>query len=336
VDVLILGGTAFLGRHVVEAASTRHRVTIFHRGTTTCPLPRGVEEIVGDRTTDLERLAGRRWGAAIDTSGFDPDVVRRSASALAGRVERYVFSSTISVYADLSVPGLTEDAELNLTVPENDEAARYGPLKALSELVVQHELRERATIVRPGLLVGRWDPTDRFTYWPQRLLRGGEVLAPGRPGRPVQFIDAGDLAKWIVHLIETDAAGVFHATGPAAPLTMGELLQRGAAALRAGAKEPATFVWIPEPDLLAAHVQPWMDLPLWLPESGEVEGMLRVDNGRAVSAGLTFRSVEETFIDVGDWLATLPEQRERKAGLSPARERELLERWHSERTRSQA
>jgi 2'-hydroxyisoflavone reductase len=326
VKLLVLGGTRFLGRHVVEtAAAEGHAVTLFHRGETRCPLPPGVEERLGDRTSaDVERLGAEPWDLVVDTSGMDPETVERSARALAG-ARRYLFVSTVSVYADVSRPGLSEDAPLAGLPAEGgeaDPAQRYGALKAAAEAVVRERFGARATVVRPGLIAGPYDPTGRFTYWAERLVRGGEVLAPGRPERPVQLIDARDLAAWFLRLGRAERGGTFHAAGPLGGTTMGELLEAGTAALDPA--EPVRLRWVGDEVLLGAGAGPWMELPLWLPDQPEYAGFLRLDPSRARAAGLTTRPVGETFRATAAWAASLPPERERGAGLSPERERELL------------
>ena len=213
--LLIIGGTRFVGRHLVAAALERgHEVTLFNRGTQSSPFA-DVETIAGDRNKDLDKLQGRRWDAVIDTCGYLPRNVKSTAEILSGSAERYVFISSQSAYADVSVPGVTETAPLrSLTSEQLDRAYAidtagqpsyaelYGGLKALCEQVVEEGMPNRVLIVRPGLIIGPYDYTDRFTYWIVRVARGGEVLAPGRPARPVQFIDARDLAAWIVLMTE--------------------------------------------------------------------------------------------------------------------------------------
>jgi 2'-hydroxyisoflavone reductase len=309
--LLILGGTLFLGRHVASAALQRgHAVTLFHRGEHPATGLEGAEDVLGDRTGDLVALAGRSWDAAIDTSGYDPDVVARSATALAGC--HYTFVSSISAYGDLTRPGLTEDAE-----PADDD--EYGGRKARCEAV----LREPALIIRPGLIVGPHDPTDRFTYWVRRGARGGEVLAPGEPERQVQLIDVRDLAGWLLDLVEQRATGTFNATGPAGPLSMGELVG-------ACLGEGATATWVAERFLISSDVEPWTEIPLWIPDIGPdaLPGMLRVSIERALGAGLRLRPLPETVRDTLAW------DRERGEpplaegiGLTPEREAALLRNW---------
>jgi nucleoside-diphosphate-sugar epimerase len=317
--LLVLGGTVFLGRHVVtEALVAGHDVTIFTRGKTNPELHPEAEHLVGDRDGDLGALAGRSWDGVVDPSGYVPRVVRQSAELLRDGVDRYVFVSSISAYADASVP-LDEDsplAPLEDPLDEEWQSAAYGALKAACEHVVDEVYGGRGTSVRAGLIVGPYDPTERFTYWPRRLAEGGEVLAPGDPDRPVQLIDARDLARWLVQLAERGPGGAYNATGPAEPLTMREALERIAAAVGGDAR----LRWIDDATLLAAGVGPWMELPLWLP-GPEYAGMLQADVGRAVAAGLTFRPLRQTAVDTLAWAREAGEQ---QPTLTREREQELL------------
>ena len=327
--LLILGGTVFLGRHLVDAALARgHAVTTFTRGQHSAELPPAVERLRGDRDGDLAALRGRRWDAAIDTSGFLPRVVGASAELLADTVGHYTFISSVSAYRDFSAPGMDERAPVaTLEDPHVEEVTgdTYGALKALCEQTAEAALAGRVLVVRPGLIVGPYDPTDRFTYWPHRVARGGEVLAPGRPDRPVQFIDARDLANWIIRMAEAGRVGTYNATGPAAPLAMGRLLEE----CRAASGGDATFTWVGDEFLLAQEVGVWMDLPLWIPESAaDHAGFLAVSCGRAIAAGLTFRPLRETVRDTLAWDAARPADHDWKAGLRPEREAELLAAWH--------
>ena len=316
--LLLLGGTKFLGRHAVEAAlAAGHEVTIFTRGQTNANLFPQVERLRGDRDGDRTALAGGEWDGVVDTSGFVPRVVRQSAELLRDAVGRYVFVSSISVYADHSRPADESSPLEQLADPASEAVeADYGALKAACEAVVADVYGERGTIVRPGLIVGPFDPTDRFTYWPRRLAEGGDVLAPGAPSAPVQLVDARDLAAWLVRLAEHGPGGVLNATGPAEPLTLGDLLERAIATLGTDAR----LVWTDEQRLLDAGVQPWMELPLWAP-GAEYAGMQRTDIRRALAAGLRFRPLEETVRDTLAWSLAAGEQR---PTLSREREAELL------------
>jgi 2'-hydroxyisoflavone reductase len=327
-EILILGGTVFLGRALVDAArAAGHTVTLFNRGKSNPALYADVEQIHGDRATDLDRLAGRTWDAVIDTSGYVPRVVRASARALAPAVKNYTFISTISVYRDLGVPGVDEDSPLGeLPDPTVEEVngETYGPLKVLCERAVAEELPDRALIVRPGLIVGPHDPTDRFSYWPHRVAQGGEVLAPGTPDYRVQFIDVRDLAEWTIRLVERAATGIYNATGAAGALTFGELL--GVCKLASGSD--AAFTWVTGSFLLAQGVSPWAEMPLWLPEP-ESRGFSAVNVDRALAAGLTYRSLGVTVADTLVWRAPRPADRPWRAGISREREQELLAAWHA-------
>ncbi len=334
--LLILGGTLYLGRHVVESALAHgHQVTLFNRGRTGPELFPGVECLRGDRDGDLTALSGRRWDAAIDTSGYLPRQVDASATLLAGALERYCFVSSISVYADSAHAGLSEgDAVQTLPAgaPEVLDGASYGALKAMCETALEGRLPGRALIVRPGLIVGPHDATDRSAYWPRRLARGGEVLAPGRPGRPVQLIDARDLADWIVRLCEAGAVGTLNATGPAARLTMAAYLE----ACREVGGTDARFTWVDESFLLERDVAPYTELPLWVPDMARAFGS--VSTARAQAAGLTFRPLARTLADTLAWDRSLPAGPRvsrtlvpMPPGLAAERERALLDAWHDPR-----
>jgi 2'-hydroxyisoflavone reductase len=324
--ILVLGGTVFAGRAFTDAAlASGHEVVHFHRGRSRPPDAR-VRTVLGDRTGDLREIAPGAWDAVVDTSGYLPQVVRRSAEALR-TAGRYLFVSSISVYGDFSRTGLDEGAPVSKPldpVPEAMTPETYGPLKAMCEEVVRQAFGSRALVVRPGLIVGPHDPTDRFTWWPVRVAAGGRVPAPGRPGRTVQFIDVRDLAAWMVRLLEGEREGTFNATGPAAPLAMAQVLE---ACARAGGGD-AAFEWIDDEFLLAHGVKPWIGLPLWIPESdASLRGMMTTAIARAVDAGLAFRPVDETARDTLEWARTRPPDPAWKAGLAPDEERTLLEAW---------
>jgi 2'-hydroxyisoflavone reductase len=293
--LLVLGGTKFLGRHVVaHALADGHEVTTFTRGRTNPGLFPDVEHLRGDRDGGLDALRGREWDGVVDTSGYVPRVVRQSAELLRDAVERYVFVSTISVYAEPE-----EEPE------DEDVQAHYGALKRACERVVEGVYGDRSARVRAGLIAGPHDPTDRFTYWARRLAAGGDVLAPGRPEQPVQLIDARDLAAWLVQLALRGPGGTFDATGP--QLTLGEVLER----LRGS----SNLVWVEQPE----GVTPWTELPLWLPEDGWF--LMQRDVSAAAAAGLVCRRLEETARDTEAWDRGEPGER---PTLSRERERELL------------
>jgi len=328
--ILILGGTGFLGPHLVESARARgHTLTLFNRGKTHPELFPDLVTLRGDRNGRLDALKGRAWDAVIDTSGYVPRIVRISAELLAPSVKQYVFISSISVFPDDVKPGADESTPVQeLTEPGSEEVRKhYGALKALCEQAAEAAMPGRTTNVRPGLIVGPGDPTDRYTYWPVRIDRGGEALAPGSPEDLVQYVDARDLAAWIVHAIERGTVGVFNATGPERPHGMGAMLASCAKA----AEKPARLTWVAEKFLEERKVSAWDDMPVWTGSSG---GFSRIDCGKAVRAGLRFRSADETARDTLAFWKTLPEERRKKlrAGLSPEREQEVLAAWRSRKS----
>lgn len=327
--LLILGGTRFLGRHLVAAAQERgHQVTLFHRGA-----GGGVETIQGDRHRDLDKLRGRRWDAVIDTCGYLPRSVRAAAEVLADAVEQYVFISSVSVYADLPAARVDESAPLAMLTAEQLQQANavdtsgtvsaatfgpmYGGLKALCEAAAEEVLPGRVLSIRPGLIVGAHDYTGRFTYWVARVARGGEVLAPGEPHRPVQFIDAHDLARWLMDMVEARRTGVFNANGPPDAVTMNALLET----CRTESGSDARFTWVDDAFLLGEGVKPWSDLPLWLP-AGTRRGLMATDVSKAMDAGLRHRPLRETVRDVLQDL-----DHPLRAGLAAEREAALLQKW---------
>lgn len=327
-QILIIGGTVFLGRALVEAALQRgHALTLFNRGQSDPAAFPDVEQLHGDRKVDLSALKGRRWDAAIDTCGYVPRVVRMSTSLLAEAVNHYTFVSTLSVYPDNVPAGADEHtpvATLRDETIEEVTGETYGPLKALCEATAERVMPGRVFIPRPGLIVGPYDPSDRFTYWPHRVAQGGEVLAPGRPERPIQFIDVRDLAEWTIRMIELNQTGIFNATGPMTPVTMGQLLEDS----KAVSGSDARFVWLSEPFLSEHSVAPWTDLPVWVPESDPaLAGFHGFENGRALYTGLTFRTVDETVRDTLAWEATRPADHAWRAGITREREAELLAAW---------
>jgi 2'-hydroxyisoflavone reductase len=337
--ILILGGTGFTGPFQVKYALARgHKVTVFNRGKThPGELPEGVEQLIGDRSTgDLAALKGRKWDVVIDNPTMLPKWVRDAAEILKGNVDRYVFISTISVYANNTKPGMDENAPLAKydgtdAMKETRDTviaskfALYGPLKALSEKEVEKWFPGKALIIRPGLIVGPGDQTDRFTYWPVRIDRGGEVLAPGDPSDPVQFIDARDLAEWTIRMAEQGTTGVYNATGPAMPLTVGGMLE----GIKEGLHANATFTWVPADFLEREKVAPWSDMPVWVPPTGEDGGLGSTSIKKALEKGLTFRPLGVTARDTLAWFKARPAERQTKmgAGLTPEREAEVLAAW---------
>ncbi len=338
-SILILGGTGFTGPFQVRYALARgHKVTVFNRGKThPGELPAGVEQLVGDRNGKLDALKGRKWDVVIDNPTSLPVWVRDVGKVLQGNVDRYIFISTISVYADTSKPGVDENApvakyEGKDAMKETRESliaskfALYGPLKALSEKEAEKWFPGKTLIIRPGLIVGPGDESDRFTYWPVRIDRGGEVLAPGDPKDPVQFIDARDLAEWTIRMAEQRETGIYNATGPASPLGIGEMLNQ----IKSGLKSDATLTWVKADFLEKEKVAPWSDMPVWIPPTGEEAGASQVSNKRALAKGLTFRPLAETARDTLSWFKSQPAERQAKlkAGITPEREKEVLAAWH--------
>jgi len=332
--ILILGGTGFTGPYQVQYALSRgHKVTTFNRGKThPGELPGEVEQLIGDRNGKLDALKDRQWDVVIDNPTTLPAWVRDAAQILKGNVERYVFISTISVYGDVKTGpdenAPTEKYEGADPYKETLEAMKasgyktYGPLKALSEKEAEKWFPKKTLIIRPGLIVGPRDETDRFTYWPVRIDRGGEVLAPGSPEEPVQFIDARDLAEWTIRMVENRETGVYNATGPAKPLGIGGMLDGIKDALKSDAK----FTWANEQFLTEQKVQPWSDMPVW---TGKDSALARAKIDRALGKGLTFRPLAETARDTLGWFKSLPQDRQSKlrAGLTPEREAEVLAAW---------
>jgi len=332
--ILILGGTGFTGPYQVRYALSRgHKVTTFNRGKThPGELPNEVEQLVGDRNGKLDSLKGRQWDVVIDNPTTLPAWVRDAAQVLQSNVENYVFISTISVYGELKTGpdenAPTEKYEGADPYKETLEAMKaggyktYGPLKALSEKEAEKWFLGKTLIIRPGLIVGPRDETDRFTYWPVRIDRGCEVLAPGSPDDPVQFIDARDLAEWTIRMAENRETGIYNATGPAKPLGIGGMLD----GIKAALKSNATFTWVTEDFLTQQKVEPWSDMPVW---TGKDSGLALAKIDRALNKGLTFRPLAETARDTLAWFKSLPQDRQAKlrAGLTPEREAEVLAAW---------
>ena len=317
--LLLLGGPKFVGRAVIDAALERgHEVTLFNRGTTGAELYPELERIAGDRDGGLQGLRGRQWDAVIDTSGYLPRVVGQSARLLADAVGHYVFVSSMSAYASLAEPVDEASPLAELSSPGSEDIATdYGALKALCEQEVEAAFPGRSTYVRAGLIVGPHDPTGRFTYWPHRVARGGDLLVPGPAWRPVQFVDVRDLAAWMVLAAEERLTGPFNVTGPT---TMGAVVD--AARRISGAS--ARPVEVDDAFLAAQGVGEWMELPLWVDVNGEMPAVFSVDNSRATAAGLVFRPLDDTVA------ATLADAGlVDGVGLTPERETELLAAWWS-------
>jgi 2'-hydroxyisoflavone reductase len=332
--ILILGGTGFTGPFQVRYALSRgHHVTVFNRGKThPGELPEGVEQLIGDRNGQLDALKDRQWDVAIDNPTTLPAWVRDAAKILKGNVDRYVFISTISVYADTS-KGVDENALLaqydgpdpfkeTLQAMKASGYKTYGPLKALSEKEAEKWFPGKTLVIRPGLIVGPGDETDRFTYWPVRIDRGGDVLAPGTPTDPVQFIDARDLAEWTIRMVENRGTGIYNATGPGQPLAIGDML----GGIKTALSSNANFTWVNAEFLKEQNVQAWSDMPVW---AGDELGMARTNISRALGKGLTFRPLAATARDTLAWFKSQLQDRQShlRAGLTPEREAEVLAAW---------
>ncbi len=328
--ILFIGGTGFIGPHMVQAALDRgHKPTLFNRGKTNPQLFPTVEKLVGDRDGGLKVLEGRQWDAVIDTSGYLPRLVRDSAQLLKRAARHYLFISTGDVYQDFSVERLDESAPLvTLADPASEDVSKYyGPLKVLCEREVRAAFPEHNTIVRPGWIVGPGDNLNLFTYWPVRIKRGGEVLAPGDPTDPVQIIDARDMAEWIVRMLESGTTGDYNAFGPASDLSIAEFLY----GIRAVVSSEVRWTWVTTDFLLERNVKPWRDIPIWYPPIGDHKGNGLISPRRAIAAGLTYRPLADTARDTIEWFESLGEPWEggtgRRPGLPAAREAELLSEW---------
>jgi 2'-hydroxyisoflavone reductase len=337
--VLILGGTRFLGRALVEEALKRgHEITLFNRGTNNETFPE-VEQLIGNRDSDVSLLENRKWDVVIDTCGFAPHQIKKIAAVLGDNIEHYTYISSISVYKDWIPLNIKEDYHLQSLPPDNiledvEEGTispyeYYGALKVLCEAEAEKYWPGRVLHIRAGQLVGPFDYTDRLPYWVQRVEQGGKVLVPGRPDRPVQLIDIKDVATWVFNMAENRKAGKFNITGPDYKLTIEELLNT----CKAVSNSDAEFVWAEEQFILEHKVQPWTEMPFWIPEHFPLEGETEPWKGssfisieKAVNAGLSFRPLEDTILDVFLW-EKARQDTERKTGISREREQELLETW---------
>jgi 2'-hydroxyisoflavone reductase len=336
--ILILGGTGFTGPFQVKYALGRgHKVTVFNRGRThPGELPREVEQLIGDRNGQLDALKGRTWDVVIDNPATLPVWVRDAAQILKGNAGRYVFISSTAVYADVSKTGLEETAPLaqytgSDAMKETSATMRagnfalFGPLKAQSEAEAEKWFPGKALIIRPGYIVGPGDETDRFTYWPLRVERGGEMLAPGHPSDPMQIIDARDLAEWTIRMVEQGAVGPFNAVGPKTKLTMGQMLS----AMKKTTNSDARFTWVDDDFLKEQKIID--DIPIWASTKGPEIGYLTTNSQKAIRHGLTFRPLSDTTRATLDWFhkQTVDRQSKMRAGIKADREREVLAAWHA-------
>jgi 2'-hydroxyisoflavone reductase len=329
--LLIMGGTGFLGPHIVEAATKRgHVMTLFNRGKTHPGLFPKLEKLHGDRKVDLSALAGRKWDAVIDTSAYIPGDVKRSVTLLGPNVGQYLLISTVSVYAKIDKPGMDETAPLATTGDPDAQKVtneNYGALKVLCEKAAEAAAPGKVTVIRPGLIVGPGDSTDRFTYWPVRVARGGEVLAPGTAKDFTQFIDARDLAAFVVLCLEQRTLGTFNADAQAGSITMGGLLDT----CKRVSNSDARFTWVDAKFLEQHKIGPWVDMPAWIPAEGDDAGFGQVSAAKAKAAGLTYRPLADTVRDTLAWFRTEPagHQAKLKTGLTPEREAAALKAWHA-------
>jgi len=340
--ILVLGGTGLIGPPMVSYAVARgHQLTLFNRGKTNTDLFPELERIIGDRNDNISAIAaevakGRRWDVVIDNTASIPRWVEESAGLLKGSADLYLYTSSMSAYADSATPNADETAPLGEISAEELAKVKtnrditdtnFGPLKALCEKAAERAFPERCIVVRPGLIVGPGDYSDRFTYWPVRIHRGGEVMAPGNPTDPVQFIDCRDLGEWYVRLVEDSAIGVYNGVGPASPMSVAEMLY----GIRATTGGELSFTWV-DADFLKQHeVEEWGEMTVWVPPVGEYAGFSSSSIARAKKAGLSFRPLATTAVDTLAYWSSLPEERRAKprAGLDPEKERAVLAAWHS-------
>jgi len=341
-EILVLGGTGLIGPPMVEYALARgHNLTLFNRGKTNSHLFPDVERIKGDRNDDISALEkavadGRRWDVVIDNTASIPRWVSESAGLLSGAADLYLYTSSISAYADSSVPGADETAAVGQISSEDEALVKttkditgenYGPLKARCEEEARKAFPGKTIVVRPGLIVGPGDYSDRFSYWPIRIFSGGEVMAPGNPDDPVQFIDCRDLGEWYIRLVEAKAVNTYNGVGPRSPMSIAGMLY----GIRAAVDNEISFTWVDAEFLEKHEVQPWMEMTVWVPPVGEYAGFSSSSIQRALDAGLSFRPLADTADATMDYWNSLPEERRAtpRAGLSPEKEKIVLAAWHA-------
>lgn len=330
--ILVIGGTVFLGRHIVEYALKKgHEVTLFNRGQHNPELFPEVEKIHGDRNSDFDKLAGRSWDGVIDTCGYTPGAVEKTANVLKDSVRRYVFISSINAYKDVEKAGIDETYP-SAGLPEDASKEEmtmetYGPLKVLCEKVVERVFPDGHVNIRSGLIVGPNDPSDRFTYWVHRISKGGEVLCPGDGTTPIQFIDVRDLAKWSVKMALGGETGIYNGTGPDYNLTMGHFLD----ICKKICNPDAELIWVDEKFIDDNEITPWAEMPAWAPDSKkEFHGLGKINISKALDQGLTFKDLEKTIYDTLEWDKSRTENTKLRAGIDPKKEKNLLEKFKSQ------
>jgi 2'-hydroxyisoflavone reductase len=329
-NILILGGTGFLGPHTVNSALAQgHSVTLFNRGKTNPGLFSQLETIKGDRNTDdVKKLAGRKWDAVIDTSAYYPRSVNMALDVLKNNIKQYLLVSTISVYADWSKVGMDETSPTGKMADPSDEkitGESYGPLKALCEQAAQTQMPGKVSVIRPGLIVGPRDKTDRFTYWPVRIKKGGKILAPGDGSDFIQYIDVRDLAEWMIYCLEHKVLGIYNAQSNGGDITIGKLLKTCVEQLN----PKAELVWVPTEFLEKHKVAAWQEMPTWIPAKGEYAGSGTMSSKKAYTNGLKERPIEKVVNDCYHWFTSLAKERQAKlkAGISPEKEAKVLKAW---------
>ena len=331
--LLIIGGTKFLGKHIVlSALKNNHEVTLFHRGETNPEMFSECEKIFGDRNCDIEKLQNRKWDAVIDTSAYYPKQISKLMKIISENTNHYTLISSVSVYDNFSEENIEEDypvGKIENELTEEITGETYGPLKALCEKVVQNQMEKNSLIVRPGLIVGPDDPTDRFTYWPIMFSQADELLMTNRVDDLMQFIDVRDLAEWIVHAIENNITGIFNVTGPKKPLSVGTFLDICKTTFNFDGK----LHLADDEFLIENDISPWTDLPVWVPEEGESIGYSKISIQKALDNGLKFRPLEETLLSITEWFARGNlTKKDLMTGLNGERLSSLITKWKNKKS----